>query len=320
MTDPVGLLRNVLASLASLDQVWPSGGRDFLLLQLWRTARASMSEPPLPPVTAQFDDSLHLRGAAGGEVQAGRILYIETDWAAEQPAALDILAVSLRLYDQQGRLLAQQDRPFVPPAANWLPDATMRQRFSLPLPASLPPGPASLEMVVYNAGDGVPLAVTAGTTSDGQRLSLAPLDIQPAAGKPPVTPVLATFDYLELANAALDRTEAAPGEAVTVRLLWRPAPSGYSDTYRAVITLVDPSGNAAARMQGTLGGDAYPSGVWPAGWPVSDLHTLPLPADLAAGAYNVQLSVERAGDSLPIPAKQGWRSTDQILLGTLTVR
>ena len=319
VTDPDGLLRNVLASHATLDQEWPSGGRDFLLLQLWRTARSSMSEPPLPSVTADFDDSLHLHGVGVGEAQAGRILYIETDWAADQPAALGSLAVSLRLYDQKGGLLAQQDRPFVPAAADWPPGVTMRQRFSLPLPASLPPGPATLEMVVYNAADGVPLAVTAGETTDGRRLSLAPIDIQPASGTLPVTPVLATFDYLELASAVQDRTEAMAGEVLTVQLLWRPAPSGYSDTYRAIITLVDPAGNATASIQGTLGGDAYPSGDWPAGWPVSDRHTLPLPADLAAGAYSVQLTVERAGDSLPIPAKQGWRSTDQIMVGTLVV-
>jgi hypothetical protein len=317
VTDPDGVLRDVLASHATLDQEWPSGGRDFLLLQLWRTAQATLSEPLLPPVTARFGDSLSLRGAASGEAQAGRILYIETDWAAEQPAALGSLAVSLRLYDQKDRLLVQQDRPFAPAAASWPASATLRQRFSLPLPAALPPGPAALEMVVYNAGDGVPLAVTTGA---GQRLPLALLDVQPGSGTPPVTPVLATFDYLELASAVLDRTEATAGEALTVHLLWRPAPSGYSDTYRAVITLVDLAGNAAASVQGTLGGDAYPSGAWPAGWPVSDLHTLTLPADLAAGVYSVQLSVERASDGLPIPAKQGWSAADQITFGTLNVR
>ena len=74
----------------------------------------------------------------------------------EQPAPL---SMSLRLYDADGALLAQNDAPPDRPTEQWAPGEQIGQVMALGVPANAPPGGYTLELVVYRQNDGTPLAL-----------------------------------------------------------------------------------------------------------------------------------------------------------------
>ena len=319
VNDPDGAIRGWLDNNATLLAETPIPGRDFGLLQLYDLP-GTASIPPLSPADAVcFAGALCLDGyAQPASATAGAPLYVASRWRATQ--ALPDLALSLRLYDSDGRLAAQADGPSLPATSTWAPQESQSQPLALPLPVSLKPGSYRTEVVVYRADDGAPLPPDeAQRAIEGQRWPLGTVEIVPAAQAPELPAPLATFDYLELVDVQLDRTEAAPGDSVQMTAYWQPRPSPYRDSYRANIALHAVDGSEAQAWAFTLGGDAYPSGAWPAERPVRDGYALPLAESLAPGAYTLSVGLTRASDAAVIAAQQGWRTVEQVPVGTITI-
>ncbi|MCC6169052.1 MAG: hypothetical protein IT329_17650, partial [Caldilineaceae bacterium] len=112
--------------------------------------------PDLGPITgsATFGGSIHLRSAqAPAAVTAGRYLYIATVWDKIGDNAAGPLATSLRLYAQDGTLVAQADAPLLD-VTGAKPSA---QSLALPVPGSTAPGPYALDLLVYRQADLTPL-------------------------------------------------------------------------------------------------------------------------------------------------------------------
>lgn len=319
VSDPGGAIRAWLDGNATLLAESPIAGRDFGLVQLYGLPGKAGEPPPSAVDAVCFAGAICLNGyAQTSSAPAGEPLYVASRWRALQ--ALPDLALSLRLYDGDGRLAAQADAPFLPATSTWAAQESRSQPFALPLPVSLKPGAYRTELVVYRADDGAPLPPDAvQQTVEGQRWPLGMVEIVPAARAPELPTPVATFDYLELVDVRLDRTQAAPGDSVQISAYWQPRPSPYQDTYRALVTLLAPDGSKAQAWSFILGGDEYPSGVWPAERPVRDLYTLPLAETLAPGAYSLVMAVQRASDDAPIAARQGWRAMDAVTLGTVEV-
>ena len=58
---------------------------------------------------------------------------------------------------------------------------------------------------------------------------------------------------------------------------------------------------------------------WPAERPVRDGYALPLAESLAPGAYTLSVGLTRASDAAVIAAQQGWRTVEQVPVGTITI-
>jgi len=319
VSDPHGTIRTWLADHAELLAESPIPGRDFGSVQLYDLPITAPLPLPTPADAVCFASTICLTGYTQTTLaHAGSSLYVNSRWHALQE--LPALALSLRLYDRKGQLAAQADSPFLPATSLWTIQQSRLQPLALPLPVSLKPGTYRSEMVVYRTDSGVPLPPDlAQQAIAGERWALGAVEVRPAERAPELPAPLATFDYLALVDARLDRTQIAAGDSVALIAAWSPRPSPYQDTYRAHVALLAADSRVAQDWTFTLGGDEYPSGSWPAERPVRDTYTLPLAETLAAGPYILTVAVLRASDSAPIRAQQGWRTGNRIQVGAIQV-
>ncbi|MCL4830728.1 MAG: glycosyltransferase family 39 protein [Caldilinea sp.] len=315
VSDPDGMLRRWLDDHMTLLSESPVPGRDFGLVQLFAPQRSS-DQSALSALVCFGEQICLLGDTQNATVSAGSPLYLPLRWRASTP--LPDLAVSLRLYDRGGRLVAQTDAPFLPRSSDWPLDTVQFQPFALPVGVSTKPGNYTLELVVYRSEDGRALPLPDGEqTVDGQRLRLGEVTVTPPVQAPVLPAALASFDYIDLIEARLDRTAAQPGEIVRAALVWRPRPGDYRDDYQAVLTLRDGSGAAAQEWRFPLGGHDYPSGGWLATLPVRDFYDLPISATLPSGQYTLTVALHRTADDLSIASRRGWLSVRQVEIGAI---
>lgn len=116
---------------------------------------------------------------------------------------------------------------------------------------------------------------------------------------------LATFAGVSL----LDYRPELLDRQLAVTLLWR-AEELLAEDYRVELSLIDPSGQPAARWSGQPLNGRYPTRAWSPGDRLRDQIKLPL-VGLAAGEYQLQLRLLN-GDR-PLPAATG----DRVNLGNL---
>jgi hypothetical protein len=120
--------------------------------------------PVLAPVAFDFGDRLRLGGWAARVV--GDALLLDLEWLALRPPGARYV-VSVRLVDGETR--AQHDREPADgarPTDSWRGGERVRERLALPLPRDLPNGVYRLQIVVYPAGGGRPLAVGGGEAAN----------------------------------------------------------------------------------------------------------------------------------------------------------
>lgn len=320
VSDPQGLIRQWLADHTTLLQEKPIPGRDLGMVQLFAASPPVDDPSRLLDETICFDELLCLHDYAqtDGAATAGTVFYLGQQWQPAHP--LPELAVSLRLYDQAGRLAAQSDAPWLPASPAWAVNEVQTQFLALPIGVSTKPGIYSLEMVVYHADTGEPLSLPATAPSpDGQRLRLGEVTVAPSPRIPELPAPLASFDYIDLLEARFDRTRAQPGDALRAAFFWRPRPHAYRDAYQVVLALHDQNGAQMQEWRFTLGGDEYPSGDWLASRPVRDFYDLMLPATLAPGRYTLTAALRRASDDAPIPLRRGWTRQTTLPVSEVTV-
>lgn len=120
--------------------------------------------------------------------------------------------------------------------------------------------------------------------------------------------------------AELPSTPLLPGATFDLAWTWRPQTSLYRDHYRATLQLVD-SSTAISLTEFDLGGNEYPSSQWATGYPLRQMTTVTLPADIPSGSYDVTLVVSRAADGNLIPARRPWRIGEQprVTVGAIVV-
>ena len=325
VSDPDGTIRTWFDTHAKLAFDQPYIGRDFLRVQRYQQDRPQRDVGLLSETTAGFGNRLRLEGAAFAEsANAGEMLYITLAWRGlpdlfEQP---ETFTISVRLVDGAGRLVAQSDESPSPQTDAWEKDVRYLQSMALPVAANSRPGTYSLEVVAYRQDTQEVLAPEGKSVLDGQRLRLGEVTLEPMATPLVGVPALATFDYIDLIDATLLSTEVAAGGTVALDLVWLPRPSGYQDSYNAVLALVDGDGSSVVAWREPLGGVEYPSGGWPAQRPVRDGKVLLLPQDLPVGEYVLTLGLERSSDGLPIKAVAWWglRQKESVEVGRIGVR
>ncbi len=112
--------------------------------------------------------------------------------------------------------------------------------------------------------------------------------------------------------------QAAPGDTVTLTLYWGasgPLPADYT----VFVHLVGADGaELATQGDGPPLGGRYPTTAWGAGETIRDVHSIPLPADLAPGVYTIRVGLYNPADGSRLPLAVGG---DSLLLdAALTVR
>lgn len=326
VNDSQGLIRTWLDTNTTLLSETPIPGRDYLRVQLYQStqvpiATAAWTPLPLPPTRFTGDLQLQQAAVTASPVTAGTYLYTQLTWQppVEQAMLPAVVSFSLRLYTDDGHLLAQADETPLQPLAAW--PTPYLYTMALPIPVATPPGAYKLVLIVYDPQSGVPLAPP-GPEAPRQDLWLGPVQVAPATQAPVVTTVQASFDYIDLVRARVLTASAAPGAALELELIWRPRANAYRDTYLAQITLQTATGQVAGQWEAALGGWPYPSGRWPPLIPVREGRFLPIAPATPPGQYTVVLQVRRASDKQIIPARHGWwgGSEATMVVGTVEIR
>ncbi|MCX6048985.1 MAG: hypothetical protein NT075_28120, partial [Chloroflexi bacterium] len=330
VSDPQGRLRAWFDAHTQLVADTPFPGRDFLRLQLYE---GYVIKPPTPAATAQafaphtFAAALNLQSSFidaphKQDIEAGTILYLQTQWsilAAGQklPAA----NFSLRLYDSEGHLVAQQDTAPRQATNTWSPGQPQDISLALPVPVDTKPDDYELVLVVYDQTTGLPLP-TEGAESASGAIKLTSLHVQVAQRQLEIMPPLASFGYLDLVTAQVASLNLQATDPIDIRFVWRPRPNAYRDTYAAVLTLQDAQGRVVQSESSALGGWGYPSGQWPTNIPVQEWRQIRLPTKSPDGVYELTLRVVRSSDNLPVPLRQGWWpcGSSALVLGNVTIK
>lgn len=296
---------------------------------------------PQSPI-ASFGDHLQLVDYAVATDAHGETVT-QLYWRARQP-----LATAYRFYlayqVADGALL--HDNQFYQPVATlwypttrWQPGETVLVQS---LPWAITAEQVAVLVGVYQGEDGWTtgqrLAMTTAPTAahprfEGQTLlrlggyrrmgaTWTPLTPDPA---PPARPLAITIgDRLAfLEGVSVEEGPIRGGASLTFTLFWRNGQTPPSFDYALFAQVFDSAGNKVAQLdwqpRDAIG--PRPMTSWVAGEPIQDTQTLPLPADLPAGSYQVLVGVYnwQTGERLPVVG-EATAGGDTIVIATLDLK
>lgn len=213
------------------------------------------------------------------QVQQNDVLGAILFWRITGPVQQ---ATVLRLRAPNGATVATTDTSELAnalPAAQWPDGAFLADRHLVHIDGRATPGASTLTV----------------TTASGQAVALGPVTIVPlprATLLPPMpyTSNITFGGVIRLAGYALDPASPTVGVPLRVTLYWLATGLPSSDE-TVFVHLIDAAGNLAAQADAPPGAVAEPTSTWEPGQVVTDVHTIPLPATLAAGAYRIQVGL-----------------------------
>jgi hypothetical protein len=261
---------------------------------------------------AEFGEELALVGWSldtRPALQPGDTVRLIVVWQAQQPMTADYVAF-VHLVDEDGQGWAGDDhQPYdgLYPTSAWGGGEMVRDAFTLTVPADAPPGLYDLQVGWYPAA-----GATAGRATTGERLPVGGGDafrlaVLPVAwdgtGSESVKPIQARFGQaitLEGYDLQIDP------EAIQVTLRW--SADGYLDTdYTVFVHLVEADDGDRVLAQGDappLGG-RWPTSLWLPSVMLDDVHTVPLPADLPPGTYELVVGLYNPATGVRLPRPDG---------------
>ncbi len=264
--------------------------------QAWVYQQASPwpADSPVPalPEPLSFGRRVQLLGAAG-HATPNRV-YLLARWALQQIGGR--YTVKLDLLDEEGRPWGSLETPllnevyFYP--QHWATDETPEMRYTLDLPAGIPPASYTLALSLFDAESGGRLPVLgADGTFHGAVYTLEGVVVPPVAAIPgPAAmdiprPLEASFlgGALTLLGHGGLPAGLGAGEGLTVDLFWR-AERTLSDGLQIKFM-------SSQALQLAFPLSRYLSGLWRAGEFIHEKYTLPLPPEMPAGRYPLQLDL-----------------------------
>mgnify|MGYP007059382065 CR=1 FL=1 len=254
----------------------------------------------------QFGEQIRVM-AAGTAVQEDQ-LNVFVQWQLVQPTD-GRFNVQLRLLDENEQPWAQMEMPllnevyFYP--EHWQPDEQPVWRYELALPPGLPPAAYRVELSLFASENGAQLPVLAedgrftGVVQPLTELKLSPpplLHPEPLGLTSEPEPLL-SGDLLFLGQTNLPENALTAGN-ITVDLFWQGTAvlaENLQLQFRANDVLL-----------ATLQLSRFDSGQWQAGQVIHEKYLVPIPADLAAGDYDLRVKVvDGDGRSLSPPLDLG---------------
>lgn len=245
--------------------------------------------------------------AAGTAVQDDR-LDVFGQWQLVQPTS-GRFNVQIRLLDEVGQLWSQMELPllnevyFYP--ENWRLEEQPVWRYELALPPGLPPATYRVELSLFAAGNEAQLPVLA---ADGRFAGvvqpLAELDLNPppllqpdSLGLTAEPKSLLAGDLWFLGQANLPENALTAGN-FSVDLFWQ-GTAVLPDNLQLQFS-------ASGMSVTTEPLSRFDSGRWQIGQVIHEKYPVPVPPDLAAGAYDLQVAVVgEDGRSLSPPIDLG---------------
>lgn len=114
---------------------------------------------------------------------------------------------------------------------------------------------------------------------------------------------------------------AQEGDQLRLALAWL-AQQSMPQSYKVFVHVIDDSGTLWTQDDSRPVAYASNTNRWLPGQVILDQHTLPLPATMPAGRYQVRVGLyaEQDGQRLPVVNEQGAAVDDQVLLGYITVQ
>jgi len=241
----------------------------------------SVGSEPGGPGLGDFGSVLTLAGAEVSQVVQGQ-LRVRLIWQCREILSQNY-ALSLRLQDGQGRVVASRDlAPFCGayPTSAWRPGERIADHQILALPEGTAPGSSySLGVILYDLP------------------SLAPIG---SATVPEVSVTMPTVRAVErvehqyeadlaLKKVKTSRSEVQAGEDVPIYVLWA-ATGRPTGRYGCRLGLLDAEGSVATLSGQLTITPEYPTSVWPQDALVAERYRLPTYPDTPAGVY--KLAVE----------------------------
>ena len=281
--------------------------RDASGADAWTLATIAIQKPlrwPRPalasPLRKAFGADLVLMGYdAPRAVVPGETVSVALQWLVRRPLG-DVPRPGLVLVRRDGAELPVAPLPTA--AVDWQPGALVVQRYAFAVPKDLD------RIAVHREGRPGRRGDSGGRYCLPVRLSAAP---------PPV----ANFgDRMRLRSYAYERTSLRPGETVRLTLEWE-ALRAMDEPYKIFVHVLGQHGLPVAQQDNEPLNGTYPTTRWRAGERVSDPYAFPLPVDLPAGAYQVEVGLYRISDLSRLPVLDANQSVvdDKVFLAPLTV-
>jgi hypothetical protein len=128
-------------------------------------------------------------------------------------------------------------------------------------------------------------------------------------------------DGIRLAGYEYDSRVLAPGDTLSVSLLWRALKGDLGD-YEVQLRLLDETGAIRHTVASRPQTGQSPTEIWAEGQWIVDQHTLPISGSLPPGTYAVQVALEEVTTKkrLNIIADDGHWIDDRLLLSTIHIQ
>ncbi|MFN2168927.1 MAG: hypothetical protein ACK2U9_22050, partial [Anaerolineae bacterium] len=249
----------------------------------------------------EFGDQLALLGwnlDAPLAPRSGDTLNLTVVWQAQRPLDTGYTAFA-HLVDEGGQGWAGDDHaPYdgLYPTSVWGEGEMVRDTFSLTIPTGAPPGLYTLQVGWYHPQTQERLPVD---DTDSAPVAVLPVGWQPTR-QLDLRPVGEAFgDLIRLEGYTLTTTPN------TIDIILRWVATGYPDAdYSIFVHLVPAQDPAQVLAQGDappLDG-RWPTSLWGPGVQLDDAHTIPLPAGLVPGTYQLWVGLydPETGTRLPL--------------------
>jgi hypothetical protein len=297
--------------------------------RLWFGATlAARSAQPLD--VAYLDDNIELVGytMTPQDAQPGDDVTVTVYARLRQPVPKDYVLSIHALTRFEGDSIAQGDLElgeWAYPTSAWIPGLIVRNRVTFTLPDTLDlPQSYWITATVWRGTDDVTISHTDRQQIGQDTVVLTDLPVT-GSDMPPVPPTATNFtfpaDGLTLAGYDLPAT-AAPGDVITVRFWWHSTANPPGD-YQQFVHLIDSAtGAQITQDQSPFGSDRFPTSDWPVGLDEVATWQIAIPADAAAGSYQVYTGLYTLPDLVRRNAvdTEGAPITDNaILLGTVSI-
>ena len=260
---------------------------------------------PRPALTVSvrkaFGNDLVLMGYdAPREVAPGEAVSLSLQWLVRRPTRA-AARPQLVLVRGEGAELAPASLPTS--LEDWQPGALVVERYTFTVPEDL-------ERIEVRGAD-YPI------WRFGSWLRRYCLPVHATTAPPPV----ANFDnQIRLRSYACQRASLKPGETVRLTLEWE-AMRALDEPYKVFVHVLGQNGLPIAQQDNEPLNGTYPTTRWQGGERVSDPYAFSLPADLAAGEYQVEVGLYRISDLSRLPVLDEDQSVvdDKVFLTPLTV-
>jgi 4-amino-4-deoxy-L-arabinose transferase-like glycosyltransferase len=261
-----------------------------------------LQQAELQPLDRTLANGMHLIGyELDPSGTAGQPVHLGIYWQVlALPPPGEDYSFFTHLVDDQGKTWGHDDDLGYPPTFWRLGDLVVTW-FTLDTTAQLPTGRGWIEAGVYRRSDVGRLPLRAPDGASADRLLLGPLKLIPAnpaaVPSPQHQQVVSFGDQIDLLGYDL-AGDVKPGGRLQVSLTWQARRTPSAD-YTTFVHVVTPDGKLMAQSDGQPG--SYPTTLWLPNERTRDERSVPLPADLPSGSYQVQVGLYRADTLARLP-------------------